>query len=153
MHSCKIPFFRDLASCPGVGVVNPLISHLYDSLNFDIPFVCLFGHLHRKESGYPIFQGFSLTSRVGIANPIHPKQARSILTPHNSCNLIPQMYGSWQRENFCPRYRYILSYIAYTQDWTRTCSSRGKTLASSDHGYENLTDVPLRSVFFNSSPL
>ena len=87
-------FFRDLASCPGVGVGNPLFSHLYDSLNFDIPFVCLFGHLHRKESVYPIFQGTSLMPRVGIGVPLHPKQAKSILTPHNSCNFIPWMFGT-----------------------------------------------------------
>ena len=70
-------FFRDLTSCPGVGVGNPLFSHLYDSLNFDIPFVCLFvclfGHLHRKESVYPIFQGIILMRRVGIGVLLHCK--------------------------------------------------------------------------------
>ena len=59
-------FFRDLTSCPGVGVGNPLFSHLHYSLNFDIPFVCLFGHLHRKMILYPIFQGSCLTPRVGV---------------------------------------------------------------------------------------
>ena len=94
--------FRDLASCPGVGVGNPLFSHLHDPLNFDIPFVCLFGHLHRKESLRPIFQGFGLMPRVGVGNPLHPKQVKSILTPHNSCNFIPQMCGTWQKVNFVP---------------------------------------------------
>ena len=95
----------------------------------------------------------SFHSSKKLPDPLHPKPAKSILTLHNSCDLIPGMYGTWQRVNFCPRYRYILSYIAYTQTCPRTCNSRGKSLAPSDHGYENLTDVPLRSVFFNSSPL
>ena len=73
-------FFRDLTSCPGFGVGNQLFSHLYDSLNFDIPFVCLFGHLHRKESLRPKITSQNCSSKSVLK-----------ITPHNSCTDVQNL--------------------------------------------------------------
>ena len=59
--------FRDLASCPGVGVGNPLFSHLYDSLNFDIPFVCSDTFIERRVC-IPFFRNLALCPGVGVSN-------------------------------------------------------------------------------------
>ena len=48
----------------------------------------------------------------------------------------------------------ICFWFAWTsQTWTRTNNSRDNLQALNDHNYENLTDVPLRRVFFKTSPL
>ena len=79
-------------------VLDVYVLKLFYILNCVCLIVCLFEWTPSLNEGkWVSLQGFSLTSGAGIGNtPYQVKHASSILTTHNSCNLIPLMRGTWQ---------------------------------------------------------